>query len=144
MAKDTINTVHGAKAVETAIPEAAYIHCFIAGGGGFVPIAILRARLNARPIRTVAADDEMTNVDHTILADGTSATVEVKLPATPLQGQIHNIFCVDKTSAVTVVGNGNNINGGANTITFAAALNSIMFQFDETYGWAAIGRFIAA
>lgn len=87
-----------------------------------------------RALRTETNDYTIVATDHTILADATSNTVDISLPASPNQGQIFNVFCTDSTFTCTVARNGNNINGVASDQTLLAT-ESVTFQFDSTYGW---------
>ncbi len=90
-----------------------------------------------KSIRTETADYTVILTDYTILADATSNTVDITLPASPGQGQIYNIFCIDSTFTCTVLRNGNNINGAASDQALLAT-ESLTVQFDSTYGWVVI------
>ena len=67
--------------------------------------------------------------DKTIFADATAGTVEVDFPAVSLQGRIVAVRNVgDGTNAVTVDGNGNNVEGAA-TDSLAGAGDGAQYQF---------------
>jgi hypothetical protein len=92
---------------------------------------------NIFAMRTETSDYAILTSDYTILADATSATVTALLPASPNQGQIFYVKCINDTFAVTVSGNGNNIDGL--TTGFALIQNeSLTLQFDSTYGWVVL------
>jgi len=80
------------------------------------------------------ADYTVTNTDYTVLADGTSDTVVISLPSTPLQGQIFNVSCINITNACSIGRNGKNIDGGTSDISLALDQN-VQLQYDTTYGW---------
>ena len=88
-------------------------------------------------ITTKTADYPITEDDYTILADATSGTVTITLPASPNQGQIFNIKCINATFTCTIARNGNNIDGSASDLTLA--LNEAKtLQYDSSFGWAII------
>jgi len=92
---------------------------------------------NVKPLRTETNDYTIVATDHTVFADATSNTVTISLPASPTQGQIFNIKCIDATFTCTVGRNGNNIDGAASDVTLA--LNAAAsLQYDSTYGWGII------
>ena len=71
----------------------------------------------------------VVELDHSIFADATAALVEVDLPATPAIGRIVTIRnSGDGTNAVTVDGNGNNVEGGA-TDSLAGAGDGHRYQY---------------
>ena len=86
-------------------------------------------------LRTETSDYTITSSDWTILADATSNTVTITLPASPNQGQVFNIKCIDSTNTCTIARNGNNIDGTANDINIVAT-DSVTMQFDTAYGWS--------
>lgn len=74
--------------------------------------AAVRATIDAvgrlRQVATKTADYTATASDETIVADGTSNTVTITLPASPETGKVFNIACLDDTFAVDVDFNGKN------------------------------------
>lgn len=88
-----------------------------------------------RAIRTETANYTIVETDRTVLADATSNTVAISLPAIPNQGQTFNIKCINATFTCTIARNGNNIENAASDITLALK-DSWTLQFDSTYGWA--------
>ena len=88
-------------------------------------------------LSTKTNDYTIVQSDYTILADATSNTVTITLPAAPNQGQIFNIKCIDSTFVCTVARNGKNIDGDASDITLIED-ESITIQYDSTFGWAII------
>ena len=91
----------------------------------------------ANPIATKINDYTMLNTDRTILADATSNTVAISLPASPVQGQIVNIKCINATFTCTIARNGKNIDGAASDLTLSLN-DSKTLQYETTYHWAAI------
>lgn len=85
-------------------------------------------------IRTETNDYTIVATDYSVLADATSNTVDISLPASPTQGQIFNVFCINSTFTCTIVRNGNNINGAASDQALLVT-ESATLQFDATYGW---------
>ena len=59
-------------------------------------------------ITTKVADYTATSADHNIVADGTSNTVTITLPASPTTGQVLNISCLNSTFSVDIDFNGKN------------------------------------
>jgi len=92
---------------------------------------------NIRALRTETSDHTVIASDYTILADATSNTVDITLPASPVQGQIFNIKCIDSTFTCTVDRNGKNIDGAASDINLVAT-DTVVLQFDSSYGWAVL------
>jgi len=90
-----------------------------------------------KSIRTITNDDLIVSTDYTILADATSNTVTVSLPASPEEGRIYNVKCINDTFTCDISGNGNNIDGSASNIVLAVT-DSLTFQYDSTYGWSII------
>jgi len=72
-------------------------------------IADLATRQRTDRIRTVTSDDTFTADDYTIVADASSNTVTVLLPAEPSKGIIYNLACLDSTYAVDMDFNGKNL-----------------------------------
>lgn len=88
-------------------------------------------------VRTIAAktsDYTILTTDYTILLDGTSNTVTATLPASPVEGQMYNIKCIDSTYTVTVARNGNNIDGDAADFTLIED-EVITVQADSNGDW---------
>lgn len=86
---------------------------------------------------TKTADYLLINIDYTILADATSNTVTITLPASPTQGQTFIVKCINATYTCTIARNGKNIDGSASDITLG--LNeSITLQYDSSFGWVII------
>ncbi|MHA1972963.1 MAG: hypothetical protein ACTSW1_08220 [Candidatus Hodarchaeales archaeon] len=86
------------------------------------------------PLVTKTADYTLTDADYAALADGTSNTVEIKLPPSPGQGDVYEVSCINATFACTVGRNGKNINGVASDWTLVLD-DSFKFHYDSTYGW---------
>lgn len=86
---------------------------------------------NVRSIVAKAADYTITSDDYTIIADGTSNTVTLSLPASPNEGQIFNIKCKDSTFTVTIDRNGKNIDGDASDFEIVED-ESVTLQYDGT------------
>ncbi len=91
---------------------------------------------NIRSITTKTANYTILESDYTILADASSNTVTLTLPASPNTGQVFNIKAIDSTYLITVAGNGKNIDGSS-SITITAD-DSITIQYDSAYGWAIV------
>ena len=87
-----------------------------------------------KTISTKTANYTIVGTDYTILADATSNTVDISLPASPTQGQIFNIKCIDATFACTVARNGNDIDGVAADLTLVLD-ESVTVQYSSSYGW---------
>ena len=75
--------------------------------------------------------------DYIVLADAENNTVEVSLPASPNQGQMFIIKCIDATETCTISGNGNNIDGSARDLTLVVN-SSYTLVYDASFGWAII------
>ena len=88
-------------------------------------------------LRTEINDYTAVNTDSTILADATSNTVTITLPASPAQGQQFIVACINATFTCTVARNGNNINGAASDQVLVVD-ESVTLQYDTTYGWVII------
>jgi len=84
-----------------------------------------------RPVTTKVADYSALATDYTIVADGSSATVTVTLPASPTSGQIFNIACLDSTNAVTIDFNGKNFYDSSSNETLFKGEN-IKLHYDGT------------
>ncbi len=82
--------------------------------------------------KTFADTGYVALIDQTVLVDATGGATTINLPASPTSGKC---FIVKKTdasaNAVTVNGNGNNIDGAA-TQALAAQWNSFMIQGNGT------------
>ena len=88
-----------------------------------------------RNLSTKVNDYLLLPADYTILADATSNTVDITLPAAPVQGQVFNIKCINVTFTCTVARNGKNIDGAASDLTLI--LNeSVTLQYDSSFGWS--------
>lgn len=85
-------------------------------------------------IATKTNDYTLTTTDYIILLDGTSNTVEGLLPASPQQGQVYYISCIDATFACTIGRNGKNINGVAADLTLVLD-ETVELVYDTTYHW---------
>ena len=84
------------------------------------------------PIATKSAAYTATTSDFSILADATSAAFSVTLPASPLTGQVVNVKKIDASAnAVTVAGNGKNIDGAASQ-SLAAQWAKLQIQYNGT------------
>lgn len=93
--------------------------------------------VSVKDISAKTADYTVVATDYAILADGTSNTVAITLPASPTQGQIFVIKAINIDNAVTVARNGNTINGAASDLT--PTLDLVYYlQFDATYGWVTL------
>ncbi len=69
-----------------------------------------------------------------VLADATTAAFSVTLPATPSDGDTYTVKKTDSSAnAVTVDGNGNNIDG-AGTYALSAQYNRVTVSYDSTDG----------
>ncbi len=90
---------------------------------------------NIRSISTKTADYTLLGNDYIILADATSNTVTITLPAAPVNGQIFNIKCINAIFTCTISRNGNNIDGVASDLVLVLNENKTL-QYDTTYGWA--------
>jgi hypothetical protein len=86
-------------------------------------------------LRTETADYDIVVGDFTVLVDTASNAVTITLPASPVQGQMFNIKCIDDTNTCTIARNGNNIDGAAADVTLLIT-ESAALQYDSTYGWA--------
>ncbi|HDR8950741.1 TPA: hypothetical protein QDA82_001017 [Burkholderia vietnamiensis] len=70
--------------------------------------------------------------DYTIRADGTTAAFTVTLEASPITGQVHIVKKVDSSAnAITVSGNGKNIDGAA-SVSLTAQYQSTRVQYNGT------------
>lgn len=79
-------------------------------------------------------DYTLQDSDYTRLADGTSNTVTIKLPASPSHGQLFEVGCVNAIFDCTVGRNGKNIEGFAED--WPLVLNDLFgFHYHSTYGW---------
>jgi hypothetical protein len=78
----------------------------------------------------------ITGADYTIVCDASGGAFTVSLPVTPLPiGRVHNIKKVDSSvNAVTVAGNGNNIDGVA-SFTLQTQYEAVTVQWDGTEWW---------
>ncbi len=94
---------------------------------------------NIRGLSTKTTDYTILPTDYTILADASSNPVTITLPASPKQGQIFHVFCIDSTFTCTVERNGNNINGDAEDRRLVVN-QSESYQFDNTAKWVAINK----
>lgn len=84
------------------------------------------------PISTKTTTYTITSADYTIRADATSAAFTVSLPVAPVAGQVFNVKKIDSTvNAVTVSGNGHNIDGQASMV-ISTQYTNIMVQYDGT------------
>jgi hypothetical protein len=83
---------------------------------------------------TKTSDYTLTGAERNILVDASANTVTISLDASPVHGQVYDIFCTDATFTCTVARNGNTINGAAADQTLLAA-GSIEIQWDDSYGW---------
>jgi hypothetical protein len=83
---------------------------------------------------TKTSDYTLTGTERNILVDATANTVTISLDASPVHGQVYDIFCTNSTFTCTVARNGNTINGAAADQTLLAA-GSIEIQWDDSYGW---------
>lgn len=87
-------------------------------------------------IATKSGAYTLTGTDATILCDATAAPFTVTLPAAPVTGQMYNIKKIDSSSnAVTISGNGKNIDGAA-SVALAAQWQSWTLQYDGTAWYA--------
>lgn len=100
------------------------------GGRGWIENGIVEIDDGDSPYTVL--DDDVS-----VFADATSAAVEVDLPADPIDGRLIAIRNVgDGSFAVTVDGNGNNVEGGS-TDSLAGAGDGFIYQFTGTQ-WRAI------
>jgi hypothetical protein len=85
------------------------------------------------PIATKTTTYTFLNTDYTIRGDTTSAAFSVFLPAAPVHGQVFNIKKIDATvaNALTLDGNGKNIDGAA-TKVITAQYAGYTVQYDST------------
>lgn len=134
---DDGNIITGTE-VETALQENRTaidlntVHSQITSGN---PHQVTMSDLTA--LRTETSDYLVVLSDYTIFADATSNTVTITLPASPNQGQVFNIKCINNTFTCTVARNGNNIDGSASDKVLV--LNeSLTFQYDSSFGWGII------
>lgn len=86
-----------------------------------------------KALRAETSDYDVAATDSTILADATSNTVTISLPAAPTQGQVYNIKCINATFTCTVDGNGNTIDGNASIILIQD--EAITVHYDGTEWW---------
>lgn len=87
-----------------------------------------------KSISTKTGDYTLTNQDCTILADCTSTSITLTLPASPATGIVYNLKCVDSTNTCIVDRNGKNIDGDASNITLIED-ETITIQYDGTEWW---------
>lgn len=87
-----------------------------------------------KAITTKTANYTVLASDYTILADGASNTITITLPASPTEGQLYNIKCIDDTYTVTVARNGKTIDGDASDVTLIED-ESITIQADSSGNW---------
>ncbi|MCK5020354.1 MAG: hypothetical protein KAS32_25175 [Candidatus Peribacteraceae bacterium] len=92
---------------------------------------------SVRSLTTKTADYTITISDYTIFAKATSNTVTINLTATPTQGQIIRIKCIDATFTCTIGRNSKLIEGAASDLVLAL-YQSETLQYDTTYGWGVI------
>ena len=84
------------------------------------------------PISNKVTNYTFTISDYTLRVDATSGALTVTLPLAPVHGQVFNTKKVDATSnAVTLSGNGKNIDGVASW-TIGRQYDNIMVQYDST------------
>ena len=87
-------------------------------------------------VQTLTASGTYSKGSSHVVLDGTSAGVVLTLEATPSTGcKILEVVAKDITNAVSIDGNGNNINGAA-TYTFSAAYEGVTLFFDGTEWYA--------
>lgn len=104
---------------------------------GYLEVSTGFSSKEIRAITTKINDYIVTTNDATILADASSNTVTITLPAIPVQGQVFNIKCINDANTCTVARNGNNLDGSTNDRDLLLT-ESITVQFDSIYGWAII------
>jgi 6-phosphogluconolactonase len=102
-------------------------------GGGLLGYVKINGGLHLE-IKTVAAAYPATDGDYTLRCDATAAPFSVTLQAVPLHGDIKNIKKIDgSVNAVTIDGNGNNIDGAATQIIYGQYI-SYTIQYDSSSG----------
>lgn len=83
-------------------------------------------------VRNEVNDYTVVPTDGTIIADGTSNTVTITLPAAPATGQVFNIACINSTNAVDVDFNSKNFYDSAtNEVLFKG--ENLTVQYNGTY-----------
>jgi len=101
-------------------------------GAAWETIFAKRGKINSVSVKT--ADYTLIETDYTIVADGTSNTVDITLPASPNTGQIFNVKCKNSTFTVTVARNSKNIDGDASDVTLIED-ESVTLQYDGVDSW---------
>ena len=82
------------------------------------------------PCSTKTANYTMVKGDYVILADGSSAVVTITLPASPQNGHIVNIKCIDDTNAVSITTPSTETIDGLSTHTFNYQYESVTLVSD--------------
>jgi hypothetical protein len=131
--------------VVTVPPGSTWIIEGIQSGGGVISFNarygnIVTTAADLRTINTITTKTAAYLVlasDFTILADATSASFIIRLPAYPSLNELHNIKKIDSTAhTVTITGNGKLIDGGASAV-IKYQYTSVELQYNGTY-WSVI------
>lgn len=93
---------------------------------------------NPQPLQVISTQTgpyTLSVNNEVVFADSTSADLTISLPLAPFDGWVETINWSVGTNAVSVSGNGNNINGSATPLTIAALNGSATLLFMQGYGW---------
>lgn len=96
-------------------------------------ISVLQAQTQTVVTKTV--DYTVKDNDCTIIADATSNTVTISLPATPITRGVYYIKCIGDAFTCDVSGNGNNIDGSSDNFQLFDD-ESITVMYDAVNGWS--------
>ena len=89
-------------------------------------------QLKYGPITTKSGTYTVTNADETILADATAGAFALTLPLSPVAGEWYAFKKIDASvNAVTIAGNGKNIDGAASQ-TLPAQWNGFIVEYNGT------------
>lgn len=88
----------------------------------------------ALPIRTISANTSATQNDYSIMADATTASLQVTLPnAIGITGRIYNIKKIDSTSnPVTIITSASQTIDGSGSVVLVTQNESVTVQSDGT------------
>lgn len=84
-------------------------------------------------IVNTTSDLTLDTTNHTVVADGTSNTVDITLPPSPDNGRAVVVICENSDNTVQILRNGKNITGVAEDVEIFEG-EVIKLQYDSTSG----------